>query len=153
MSIAEIEEKKKNVDDIFNIYPTLPENEELQSHWAKYLTVMVSGLLQFSIKLIFSKYVEDNANKTVHNYVESKLDYFRNPRLSEIYKISKEFDEDWEKEIKARTPDETKSSLFSIVSNRNNIVHGGDSDITYSRIKQYYADAWKLIDVINSCCK
>jgi hypothetical protein len=143
---------KQRLDNLFKQVSALPADIELQSHWAKYLCVLVSGFLETSVRAIFSQYASDKAAPYVANYVASRLKRFTNPNMDDILHLASRFNEDWGKCLESATRGELKDAVDSIVANRNLIAHGENPGITYVRIKGYYERAVTVIDLIENTC-
>lgn len=134
-------EKIKDVSDI-----------ELQSHWGRYLCVLVSGYLETSVRAIYSEYSSKRANANVANYVSSRLERFQSPKMGNILELTRAFSRQWAEELENATEGELKESVDSVVADRHNIAHGRDIGITYARIRKYYQNAIKVIELIEEQC-
>jgi|SRR5438552_7125557 len=143
---------KQRLDYLFKQISALPSDPELQSHWARYLCVLVSGFIETSVIAIYTKYAEDKSTKQIASYVERQLDRFQNPTMERILSLTYSFSTDWGHELKKATEGELKAAIDSIVANRNNIAHGQDVTITYARIHEYYKSAVKVIEMIDKQC-
>ena len=152
MRNPEVIRNQKRLDYLFQQVQLLSGQIELQSHWARYLCILVSGFLETAIRAILTKYVSNAASPKVANYVDSKLREFQNPKMGKILELARLFSPEWEATIAEQTEGELKEAVDSIVANRNRIAHGEDVGITYARISHYYQDAIKVIDVIEKQC-
>lgn len=157
MSDKEILRYKRQLDDLFDKVSTLDSDPEMQSHWARYLCVRVSGFLEVAVSKTYKKYAKDKASPFVSNYVEKQLSSFQNPKMEKILNITKSFNPEWAKEIELELVNnsELKDSIDSIVDLRNKISHGDNSNssLTYTKIKNYYRNALKLIQILEEQCK
>ncbi|MEB3884543.1 HEPN domain-containing protein [Lyngbya sp. CCY1209] len=153
MKNIEVVRYKQQLDDLFDKISKLPEDAEMQSHWARYLCIQVSGFLEVSVRSIYSKYAQSQASPFVANYVEKQLSGFQNPKMEKILDIAKSFNPKWSERLSQVVQGEIKESIDSIVANRNNIAHGRNVGITYTRIKGYYQNAVKLIDLLEKQCE
>ena len=154
MSDKEILRYKRQLDDLFSKVSTLDSDFEMQSHWAKYLCIRVSGFLEVAVSTIYKNYAKNKAAPFVVNYVDKQLSSLQNPNMEKILKITRSFNPDWAKEIELELIDnsEIKDSIDSIVDVRNKIAHGEDVGITYTRIKRYYEVALKLVEFLETQC-
>ena len=134
-------EKVKDISDL-----------ELQSHWARYLCILVSGYLETSVRAIYSEYTSKRADENVANYVSSRLGSFQSPRMGNILELTRAFSLQWAEELENATEGELKESVDSIVANRHNIAHGRDVGISYVTIREYYQNAVKVIELIEDQC-
>jgi len=115
----------EKVEDISDI--------ELQSHWARYLCILVSGYLETSVRTIYGEYTSKRADKNVANYVSSRLGSFQSPKMGNILELTRAFSLQWAEELENATEGELKESVDSIVANRHNIAHGRDVGISYAQ--------------------
>jgi len=141
---------KKRLDALFDKVKEI-QDIELQSEWAKYLCVLVSGFLEVSIRAIYTEYTRNKAHRNVANFVSSRLSGFQNPNMDMIFQRAGAFNQDWRKELES-IDDELKASINSIVTLRNKIAHGDDVDLTYRRIKEYYQNAIKVLQFMENQC-
>jgi len=151
MKNIEIVRYQQRLDDLFEKVKDIPDFE-LQSHWARYLCVLVSGYLETSVRAIYSEYSNKRANRNVANYVSSGLERFQSPKMGNILDLTRAFSLQWAEELENVTEGELKESVDSIVANRHNIAHGRDSGISYARIREYYQNAIKVIELIEKQC-
>jgi len=154
MSDKEILRYKSQLDDLFSKISTLDSDFEMQSHWAKYLCIRVSGFLEVAVSTIYKNYAKNKAAPFVVNYVDKQLSSFQNPNMEKILKITRAFNPDWAKEIEIEliNNSEIKDSIDSIVDVRNKIAHGENVGITYARIKRYYEVALKFVEFLENQC-
>lgn len=153
MKNKEVVRYKKQLDDLFDKIYNLPQDDsEIQSHWARYLCIRVSGFLEISIRSIYSQYTKDKAAPFVVNYVESQLKIFQNPNMEKVLKITRYFNPSWAERLDKITEGEIKDAIVSIVAQRNQIAHGVNAGITYSKIKTYYQNAIQLVELIERQC-
>jgi len=154
MSNKEILSYKRQLDYLFKEISNLDTDLEMQSHWARYLCIRVSGFLEVAVSTIYKNYAKDKAAPFVVNYVNKQLSGFQNPNMEKILNITRAFSVDWAKEIELElgTNSEIKDSIDSIVEIRNKIAHGDNVGITYSRMQSYYKSALKLIKLLEEQC-
>ena len=115
--------------------------EEVLADYARYLCILVMGFLERSVERVFQDYVDSLGDPRVSSYVEEKFQYERFMRVADIREIAKEFDQDWENRLNSKMTDKHKAAIGNLHSQRKNIAHGRDSDLTY---RQVY-DAYNLI--------
>lgn len=148
MKTLEAVRYKQRLDDLFAQISAFSEDLELQSQWARYLCILVSGFLEVSICAIYNQLARRCASPSVANFVECRLGDFQNPRMGKIIELTKAFNPQWASDLEAKTEGEIKDAVNSIVANRNQIAHGKDVGITYIRIKNYYKNAIAVVDLI-----
>jgi len=111
----------------------------LQSHWSRYVCVMVSGFLEVSIREILSEYTRRHSCAELQQYVDSHLEWFINPGTKKLAELLGKFSVEWKKWLDETLEQEIKDAVDGIVSNRNNISHGKDVGISYVTTKGYYS--------------
>jgi len=141
-------DKKQRLDNLFEKVAGFSDDLELQSHWAAYLCVLVSGYIETSVQEIYSDYSIRKSDVNVARFVQKNLKFFNNPKMDKILNLTRKFNIEWEKQLQASTEGELKDSIDTIVANRNRIAHGENVGITYVRIKTYYINAKKVIKII-----
>jgi len=154
MSDKEILRYQRELDDLFEKVSSLNSDPEMQSHWAKYLCVRVSGFLEVAVSTIYKKYAKNKASPFVVNYVERQLSSFQNPKMEKILNITRSFNPKWAEDIELELSKNTeiKDSIDSIVEVRNKIAHGENIGITYSKMKGYYKNALILVNLLEEQC-
>ncbi len=143
---------KQRLDNSFKQISAFSGNIELQSQWARYLCVLVSGFLETAIRAIYGEFATKTASPYVANYVKYELHNFQNPKMGKILELTRAFNPLWADELKTATEGELSEQVDSIVANRNLIAHGRDVGITYPRIKKYYESAIKVVGLIEEKC-
>src|SRR5437667_2219429 len=153
MNTTEVHRAKSRVDTAFEIGKSLLESPELQSHWARYLCILVSGYLETSIQTLYSEYAKENAIPPVASYVRAQLKGFFNPKMEKVLSVTRTFSSEWADALEEATTDQVKSSIDSVVAVRHQIAHGQNVGISYSIIRQYYNDAVELVRLIEDQCR
>lgn len=144
---------RDRLENLFDKYNDIPEDDwELKANWAKYLCVMVSGHIEITIRTLLFKYCDDKASPFVVNYVSASLKDFQNPKFWKIEDLLRKFNPDWAESLTNDLDESVKSSIGSIVKNKNLIAHGNDVDITFHRLFNYYKDALILLDKVEELC-
>ena len=152
MSNVEIIRYKERLDNLFGQVSMFTSDLELQSHWSRYLCILVSGFIETSINAIYSQYAEQKSHRYIANYVSSRLKRFTNPNMEDILVLAGSFSEDWRQKIESIVTEEQKSAVDSIVANRNRIAHGANVGISYNTVKKYYQNVVITIKIIEDTC-
>src|SRR5688572_22649469 len=142
---------KNRLDDLFK-KTKLIADLEIQSHWSRYLCILVSGFLEISIPAIFVDYTNAKSSQNVYNYVSNNLE-LRNPNMERIIQLAYKFSNIWGEALKKETEGRIKTSIDSIFGNRNLLAHGNDTSISYHRISEWYEDAVLLINKLEYICE
>lgn len=151
MKNKEVVSYRQRLDNLFEGIKDIPEGE-LQSHWARYLCILVSGYLEISIRALYSEYASKKAHRNVANYASSRLERFQSPKMGNIIDLTRAFNSQWAEELENATEGEIKDSVDSVVAERHNIAHGRSSGISYVRIREYYKNVTKALELIEKQC-
>lgn len=152
MRNIEIVRRENRLDSLFERAGRAAREPELQSHWARYLCVLVSGFLEGSIRTIFASYASVRASPEVSRYVTAQLGFLQNARMDKILRLVHRFSPDWEEQLRAETQGEIRAAVNSIITNRNKIAHGEDVSLGLAGLKDYYKCAKKLVKRIEQMC-
>lgn len=151
MSLVEITRQRQRLDDLFQKAKNLSD-AEVQSHWSRYLCVLVSGFLENSVRLTYTEYARKRADSSVADFVESRLRQFQNPRMGTILDLAGAFCQEWKQRLERDTNGQLGESVNSIVGNRHKIAHGESVGLTLHTLMQYYGDALKVVDLLRQQC-
>jgi RiboL-PSP-HEPN len=120
---------------------------EIQAHWAKYVCILVAGLLENAISEIYSDFSSRAASELVANFAGSKLAQIQNPKANLFIEVAKSFKVSWGAELETYIDqDGRKDAINSIMANRHQIAHGKQSGITVARVSAYLN---KIEEVLN----
>ncbi len=126
---------------------------ELQSHWAKYVCILSSGLIENSLKEVYSEFVKNASSQPVANYTCSILKKVQNPKATRFVETARMFKVEWANELECHMEEEGRAdAINSIMSNRHLIAHGKSSGITLTRVKEYLGKAIEVIEFIEEQC-
>lgn len=128
------------------------EDLELQAHWARYLCVLTSGFLEVSMRALFTQYARAVSAPSVAKYVQRRLEDFQSPKMSNICGLVRDFNQIWADELEVGTAGELKDAVNSIVANRHLIAHGRDVGVSHTQMKEYYARAVRVVDLVRAWC-
>ena len=152
MKNQEVHRQRERLNHLFKQISAVGDDIELQSHWAKYLCVLVAGFLEVSIRAIYSRHAHVNASPRVANFVEVRLRRIQNMNMETILQLTRSFSPEWAEQLEKETEGEHKDAIDSILANRHLIAHGESVEITYIRIKTYYERAIEVLELIESKC-
>lgn len=150
--MLEIHQQRQRLDKLFEAARALSD-AELQSHWSRYLCVLVSGFLENSIELCLGEYSRRRSEPPVSNYVATRLRGFQNPKMDKILELLECFNPEWKTQIDAATQGKLSDSVNSIVGNRHKIAHGESVSLSMSSLKAYYSDAKAVVDLLERTCE
>ena len=87
MNAGYVHSYEARIRRMFDAYARLPEDDEVQAHWAKYRCIQTSGVLEVAIRSMLADCARSKAETRVGNYVDSKLAYFTNAKTERIEKL------------------------------------------------------------------
>jgi len=158
MSKKTISASKNKLDDLFTYIKELRKlnNFELESQWATYLCIRVSGFLETSIRSIYIEYCSDKSHPNISKYVASNLESNRsqNMKPENILSLAMAFNEDWKRKLEIyMSEDGRKEAIESVINIRNSAAHGGNMSVSYARVDDYYEKIWEVIQFIIELCE
>src|SRR5579864_7508463 len=109
-----IHQQKQRLDELFEYARNLQE-PELQSHWCRYLCILVSGFIENSVERCLADYSRRRSDDAVANFVNAKLRGFQNPKMGVILDLLGSFNHDWMVKLEDATSGRLGDSVNSIV--------------------------------------
>ena len=133
---------------------TFDVDDEMRSHMAKYICILCSGLLENTIRNIYSDYIKtETSSPSIVSFSTIFLNKIQNPNAEKFREVAKNFKQEWDEDLKAFLQTEERSSAINyIIRERHRIAHGKDSDITLIRITEYHSKAIELIIFLEKQC-
>jgi hypothetical protein len=125
------------------------EDDEIKSHYARYLCVLTSGYLEESIKIIIRVYVSQRTHPTVLNYIDTSTSNITNLKTEKLSKFLNSFNSEWKDKFETTLTDEEKDSIDSVVANRHQIAHGKNVGVSYTRVNEWYKNVKKVIEKVS----
>lgn len=146
-------ELKKQQDALDSLFRRTGEaskgNIEIQSHWAKYLCVLVAGFLENALAQLYVDFCQGAASEPVARFSEQILNRIQNPKTNRFVEVASSFKKSWGKDLETFTEDNgRKEAINSIMTQRHRIAHGRTSDITIARIREYYKHALEVLEFV-----
>ena len=144
--IEEVVQRRARLAATFALVARM-NDQELQSEFAKYLCVLVSGFLEQAVRDILLSYASLNSDQFVARYVEGTVER-TNLNAKRLEEIVGRFSNDWQQKLHAYIVDERRAALGNIVTQRNAIAHGRDSTITLQQVRDYYDRINEVLDFL-----
>ena len=149
---AEVARLKQRLDATFERVKGVGLDSELQSDFAKYLCVLVSGYIEKAVVELVLEHARNKGAPTLQRFVEQRTKRIKNPKASGVQELLGNFDQRWQQELGRFLVDEKKDAVDSVVSLRNTIAHGGSVGLTYSQVREYYLHVQIVIDRVAELC-
>lgn len=121
---------------------------EVQSDFAKYFCVLVSGFLENALVALILDYAERRSAPEVTMFVERQLEFWTNPNTEKIAQLLGEFSREWRVKAELFLIDERKAAVNSLVALRHKIAHGESVGTSLSQVKSYYATVIEVVDFV-----
>lgn len=141
-----------SLDALFMTAETISD-EEIQAHFAKYLCVKTSGLFENYIKSQIGDFADSTSAQQISKHVKAKNKHFTNIDYRKLEGFINSFSPEWWENFEKQLNADLKSSLNSIISNRNNIAHGNTDSITFRNMKTHYKNMKRIISILDSVIK
>ena len=126
---------------------------ELLSDLARHLCVLVAGFLEQAVVELVLEHGRSHAHPTVQRYLDRQLRRrFTNVSSERLIQLMGSFSDDWRTNMERYLVDEYKDALNGVLALRNRIAHGGHTDVTIVRVRDYYARVQKVVDYIADMC-
>ncbi len=145
---AEVSRLQKRLDATFGRSPPSSADFEIQSDFAKYLCVLVSGFFENAIVALILEYVERRSAPEVAVFIGRQLDRWTNPNTEKISTLFGSFNADWRLALERYLIDERKDSINSLVALRHKIAHGESVGTSLSQIKAHYKVIAEVVDYL-----
>ncbi len=125
--------------------------DELSAHFARYLCIIVSGLVERGTKQLVGDYIQTHTQTApqVRRFTQDQLSNLWGINLDKFTKLVKALDSGWWETLNT-TQRRELDSLNSLSSLRNKIAHGEDVTTTVGDIQQYFRDVSKLMIALSN---
>jgi hypothetical protein len=121
---------------------------QLRAEYSRYLCVRASGLIETSVRRIFSEHARRASSPAVGRYAAWHVGRLQNINCDKLLKLVETFDPTWKAAVEAYLSEERATALNSIVANRNAIAHGNPSGVTYGTVKPWYEHAVDVLEFL-----
>lgn len=151
MNSEYIQKRLDSIDSLLEYFKDIDMDEELESHAAKYLTVIISGTYEDIIKNTMSTFIHKQTNKKeVSAFASKQIEVvFRNPTKENTKQFIEKFNKEWMKELNKNIENKKWEALDSIVYNKNLIAHGKSSQITLPSLIEHYESSKSIMLELN----
>jgi len=126
---------------------------ESRADYAKYLCVLVSGLIEKAAYLSLLGYAQRKSAPKIQEYVKWHLARFQNAKAARLVELFRHFDSGWAVALDNCLVDENRDAIDSVVANKNRIAHGEDvGALSLLRIEEYYRRVKNVINHMMTIC-
>ena len=127
---------------------TLANREELEAEYARHLCVLASGFVEKAIGEIIVQYSLGKTAAPLHSFVATSVGRFRNLDKEKLLAVIGAFDFSWRNQLDKFVVDERLAALNSVVGLRNDIAHGGGSNVSLAQMSKYWAGVQEVVDKV-----
>lgn len=149
---AEVWRLRQRLEATIKRLDLVQADPELQSDFAKYLCILVSGYVETAVTELLLEHSRRNAAPTVQRYVEAQTRRLTNLNSERLQQLLGSFDPDWRQSLSLLLVDEKKDALDSVVNLRNRIAHGEFVGVTYQRITGYFTHIKPVVEKVAELC-
>ncbi len=145
---SELTRQNKRIQTLILKAKEFEPDDELRSHLAKYLCVLTTGFIENAIYHVFSDIAQKSCPPSVAlTYTKTQLYKIQNTKTEKIKEITKAFNPEWWNDgLRDFLQLENRSTAINyLFTERNNIAHGRDSEITIDKLEEYLK---KIIEVV-----
>lgn len=144
--IAPLHDEVQRINHVFALAGGLSPEEEILSHWARYLCVLTAGLIETGARLLCIEYVRLHASPDVEKFVSMRLRNLGNLNTERLQQLLGEFSDDWRQDFDREITDAQKEAINSVLANRHGIAHGRPVGISLVRVKGYYTEILGVLE-------
>jgi len=146
---SEIHNLKQKLDSTLARAPASAADIEVQSDFAKYFCVLVSGFLENVVVALLLDFAQKRSTPEVAFFIERHLDYWTNPTCEKIIQLLGDFSQDWRAAAESHLVDQRKATLNSLIALRHKIAHGESVGTTLGQIKSYYVTVIEIVGFLS----
>jgi len=129
----------QRIDRLIAQYDDLPEEGDARSHWARYVCVVVSGLLETAVEEMCSDYASLRGHQSLAHFVGKSVSWNNQASVEVICKTLGKFSGEWRSKARSVMSDEERSAIDSVVNLRHGIAHGRNNNVQWSvLVDEYY---------------
>src|SRR5688500_17552874 len=117
-AVREVERHRRQLESTFGrvrALKDLPNHEELEADYARYLCVLIFGFVERSVAELIVTYADGKAPRPLRSYVQNSLAKLTNVDKRRLCTVIGSLDAAWGTAIDTFVDDERKASLNSIV--------------------------------------
>lgn len=149
---AEVHRLRQALDDTFKRAGSIAGDAELQSDFARYLCVLVSGFLEKGVAELILEHARHRSQPSIQRFVDYHTRRIANVKAQRLQDLLGTFEPAWQSDLRTFLVDEKKDAVDSIVDLKNTISHGKSVGITLVQVKEYYEHVKQVIDHVADLC-
>jgi hypothetical protein len=119
---------------------------EVQSDYAKYLAIRLSGLVEQVVTEVVLAHVGAQASASVLSHTTWRMKRFQNPNTERLIELVGSFDRRWGEALKASVTKSEREALGSVRAQRNRVAHGEQSTVSLVQVKGYFTEIKSMLE-------
>lgn len=128
----------QRIDYLIKQYDALPDDLEIRSHWAKYVCVLISGLLETAVEELCSEYADSRGHENLARFIGKTVARNNKADVKTICETLGRFDGEWQSRVSQVLSDEQKTAVNSVVGMRHGIAHGRGASLSWVTLTTEY---------------
>lgn len=147
---SEVERLRQSLDASFDradTYARTIPDLELHADLARYLCTRTAGFVEKAVATMAIAHANGRSSPTVTRYVEKRTQRLQNLNKKKLLDFVRDFSPVWALELEQSFQDEMET-VNTVVLNRHLIAHGGNSDISLVRMREYRDSVYVVVDWI-----
>ena len=155
MRNPQVNRRLKELRDLIDRAGDATQDVNLQAHLGRYLCVMVAGFLEYGLQTVYTDFAERSSSPRAARFASGRIGRISNPNAERFLQTAGAFDPRWREELREfflSDSARTRNVVNSIMSARNQIVHGGSAQVTVSSVRDYLDHSVKVLEFIENQC-
>ena len=103
------------------------------------------GYVETSVRTILQEYTKNKSHQFISNFVEKRLEQFRNATMNNIKSLIQAFSQSWVESIIEDIDHEIIDAVNSLANNRHQIAHGKNTAVSFVYVKNWHTKSVDLI--------
>lgn len=136
----------KHIHGLTQSFPASPDSDYVVAELCKYCCILASAAIDVCVEDCLLEYSERANDQRISKYMRGQLGRARNPTVHTVCGILSHFDDDWGARLDKFADQKIRSDIGSIVSDRNEIAHGRNSQISFGRLLPWVASAKRFCE-------
>ena len=150
---------KTRIESLIKLYTLQTKNLdfsiESHSHNAKYIAVLVSGYLEQAVKELTLGFASRGSRPQISRYIQETWPISKNMNTKSIHELLDQFNSNWAESFVSwlEEVDSRKGDINSIVTWRNSIAHGQESNttgVTLVSVRDKFLTVKSLVDFLET---
>ena len=127
---------------------------EVKDLLTRALLILICAEFERKIKEMVKEKCQSIADDQVRQFAQNSTErMFRGLKISDLAGLLAHFSTEYKRQFDNNPDDEARTMYSNIITNRNQIAHGGESAATFQEVKRYYEKAHFVLDWFQKALK